>query len=311
MINQDYDQYALEYIEANPELINRTRINYGPPLLIAVQKKNFKIVKALVEAGADVNHLYYEDDDEPDAVSALSVAASSWQYEIAEYLLKAGADPNNCALQVKTLYLSSPEQTITNRRFSRTPLDEAAAYGDVKMLKLLVKYGGDPKHEIKDKGSALKWGINGVPRGPDGKFNLSGRREVMHYLVKLGCDPNEVFLRSSLIARAARSGNHEIVRILVEEFQVDPFANDTPENGCLLAYACTGIAVGDIGRERAAKTITLLLNYGADPFFADIYGVTPYSLSAKKPDRRKAIDDFLQKQTINPEPVASESKIAP
>ena len=50
MINQDYDDRALGLIKANPELINRTRINYGPPLLIAVQKKNFKIVKALVEA---------------------------------------------------------------------------------------------------------------------------------------------------------------------------------------------------------------------------------------------------------------------
>lgn len=81
-------------------------------------------VKRIIEAGID------NIDDYPEgSMTALICAASTDNYEITEYLLKSGADPNK----------------HTDDRL--TPLKTAASRGNVKIAELLLKAGADPNFE--------------------------------------------------------------------------------------------------------------------------------------------------------------------
>ena len=74
-------------------------------LLFAVRSGSLDAVKALLDAGADVN------DTLSDGESALVVAAANAQWEVASLLLDRGADPNHAGAGWNALH-----QTIHSRR---------------------------------------------------------------------------------------------------------------------------------------------------------------------------------------------------
>jgi ankyrin repeat protein len=75
------------------------------PFLFAVRAGSLNAVKALVESGADVN------DTLSDGESALVVAAANAHWEVADYLLDKGADPNRAGAGWNALH-----QAVRERR---------------------------------------------------------------------------------------------------------------------------------------------------------------------------------------------------
>ena len=96
------------------------------PLLFATSSGRVEIVKALIDAGADV------DVRERDNATALHVAERNKNEEIVEILLKAHADPN-----------------VTTSSWGFTPLMHASMSGYVGIVRLLLAAGAKP--DLKDK----------------------------------------------------------------------------------------------------------------------------------------------------------------
>jgi ankyrin repeat protein len=98
------------------------------PLGVAAAQGDKQIVELLLKAGAPVNAvtrrpLAYD-------LSALSNAVVAKQYEIAEILCKAGANPN-----------------VSAGKFYPRLLDYALKHSDQRMVELLKKYGGKKSKE--------------------------------------------------------------------------------------------------------------------------------------------------------------------
>jgi hypothetical protein len=98
------------------------------PVLDAVDTKKLAEVKKTVEAGGNPN--------EGDCLGALTVAAWNGDYDIVEYLLSKGADPNQRGkeCEFKRPYIGR------FRKANRTPIEGVK---DIKVAKLLIEKGAN------------------------------------------------------------------------------------------------------------------------------------------------------------------------
>mmetsp|Transcript_54702 Transcript_54702/g.127598 ORF Transcript_54702/g.127598 Transcript_54702/m.127598 type:complete len:622 (-) Transcript_54702:89-1954(-) len=148
-----------ELAMANPELIHQPNLRGDTPIVGAVSTHNAKVTKVLLELRADPNQL----GSYGHSVLALSSLHTSYMHH-AEYLLKAGADPNLAGTPTRrwdsTLYKHwevDIEESQTPQSFSSgsdcpggetmlrfgTPLQMAADCGNTDLAKLLFEYGAD------------------------------------------------------------------------------------------------------------------------------------------------------------------------
>lgn len=134
---------ALAAIEAGatPEAKNRDGL---PVIFIAAQMGDSRVVKALLDAGADPNAKIgtsYNDDgvgySGTSDGTVLGYAAAKAQLQIMQDLVAAGADVNG----------SGPEGT--------TPLMQAVDSGDFETVKWLIDAGADPNAKYPTGGTAL------------------------------------------------------------------------------------------------------------------------------------------------------------
>ena len=165
-------------VENGSDFRDSANIFYSTPLFIASQAGNCEIAEFLLEQCTDSKSDMVDRRNRL-GLSPLMAAAASGQLDLVELLLKHGANPNareqaheNIILETIKLHalsrrLSSAHRTnITpseqklavptiaalfslKQRFERigegaTALHYAAREGDVTILKVLLKYGGDP-----------------------------------------------------------------------------------------------------------------------------------------------------------------------
>ncbi len=196
----------------------------------AVSRGDIAEVKNLLKRGANPDA--YDKHGE----ALLHKAAEHDFFEIAEVLLKAGADPN-----------------IQDKAWSHTPLHVTASNGSLQTAKILLSMGASV--HIRDE-----W--NGTPLHNAAKFNTI---EIARILLKAGANPSaKGYGGTTPLHYAGLAPGTRVMQLLLTyvDYGVDPNAKDdigeTP-----LHYA------------RAAAAVTMLLRAGAKPNVRNREGITP------------------------------------
>ena len=200
---------------------------YGwTPLLTAVNNRNYKTAAFLLEKGADPNlankggwtPLYLATDNRNIEGGDYPVPKGDMDHlDIIRLLLEKGANPNT---KVK-------DNTLTRTIFTMqwffedgaTPFIRAAQSSDTELMKLLLKYGADPKAATANGDTALTasagigW-VEGVTYERSAKENLEAIRMLV---VDLGLDPNQGNNegRTPLMG-AAMKGRSDVIQLLVD-----------------------------------------------------------------------------------------------
>jgi ankyrin repeat protein len=156
-------------------------------LIFAAREGKIDTVKALVDAGANVNQTT------ADTSSALLVSILNGHYDIAVYLLEKGADPNISSMKGwNPLY-----QTVKNRNLETgaVPLVKTGVLTDeLQLAKILLDKGADPNIRMKANsqsrnGQGGTW-MNESGATPFLRAALSGDVKTMKMLLPYGADPN-------------------------------------------------------------------------------------------------------------------------
>ncbi|MGE0462192.1 MAG: ankyrin repeat domain-containing protein [Vicinamibacterales bacterium] len=160
------------------------------PLHFAVRQGHAGVVKALVEAGADVNQV-----NPGDKSTALVVAVINGHFDIGKYLLDHGADPNLASDNgVAPLYATLNVQWAPKALYPqpRAYLQQQITYLD--FMKILLEKGANPNHRLKRKVwySGYNFDLAGVDEigaTPFWRAAYGGDVEAMKLLVAHGADP--------------------------------------------------------------------------------------------------------------------------
>ena len=233
------------------------RIDAYTPLLFAVRAGLVEAVRALLDAGANVN------DAAPDGTSALVIAAINAHWELGAFLLDRGADPDAAAqgwtplhqvARTRTLNIGQfPYPVPTGRltgldlarkliarganvnarmtkeivdgyrnRFNRmgaTPLLLAAKGADVEMIRLLAANGADPRLPNVQNTTPLlaAAGVDMLYVNEDSGTNEDAL-EAVKVLLDLGSDVNVANVRGeTALHGAANRGSNPIVHLLADK----------------------------------------------------------------------------------------------
>jgi ankyrin repeat protein len=264
--------------------INQTTEYGWSPLLIAVNNRNYQLAEMLIERGADVNlankggwtPLYLATDNRNIEGGDYPVPKPDMDHlELVELLLQKGADPNR---QIR-------DNTLTRTIFTMqwfledgaTPFIRAAQSSDTTLMRLLLKYGADPRMATTFGDTALTaaggvgW-VEGVTYERSPEENL----EAIRMLLDLGLNPNAANGdgRTALMG-AAMKGRTEVIKLLVERGanleQRDNGSRDTDKVGSAAAghrwqaidYADGLVRVGvqsAVERPDASKLIRQLMD---------------------------------------------------
>ena len=151
-------------------------------LVEAVRSGDYAVVRALVEAGGDV------EGPEADGTTALHWAVRHDQTEITDLLLRAGADAD-----------------ATNR-YGVTPLSLAGTNGSPEIVALLLAAGADPNLATPEGETPLMTAAR------------TGNPEVLRRLLIHGArvDDGEAWRQQTALMWAAAEGNAAAARVLIE-----------------------------------------------------------------------------------------------
>ena len=215
---------ARKLLDAGADVNQATEYGWTP-LLTAVNNRNYELATLLVARGANVNlankggwtPLYLATDNRNIEGGDYPVPKPDLDHlEMIEVLLQRGANPN---ARVR-------ENTLTRTIFTMqwfyedgaTPFIRASQSSDTVLMKMLLKYGADPRIATANGDTALTaaagigW-VDGVTYERSAAENL----EAVRMLLDLGLDPSQANNegRSPLMG-AALKGRPEVIQLLVD-----------------------------------------------------------------------------------------------
>ncbi|ABJ77150.1 Ankyrin-related protein [Leptospira borgpetersenii serovar Hardjo-bovis str. JB197] len=220
-------------IETGDAVVNSTFI--GPsPLYFAIKNENVKIVRLLLEKGADVNfqnNAFYNK-------SLLYFAIENENSEIVRLLLEKGADANakNCDIFFRRCnylffnviedYSNLPLKNDRRLKIIRLLLEK----GEVDVNATLAEDGSSPlhyaveqKHNIQIVKQLVEHGanVNGKNASQETPLYDAGSKEIAEYLLQQGADPTvkngfgETPLeRAKYLMNLGRKNNYDALRFL-------------------------------------------------------------------------------------------------
>ena len=242
------------------------------PLLFAVRAGQIDAVRALIDAGADLN-----DASEPDGYSALVIAAINAHWELGAELLENGADPDaneqgwtalHQVVRTRTLDVNGqtphPEPTgkLTSMDFALKLLDHGA---DINAR--MTKDSMDGYGESFRRTGATPYLC--AAKGPDA--------EMMRFLLAHGADPT---IRTAINSTALMTAAGVNIQYLDEDSGTPEAALEVVKVS--LAYDDVNAVNdnGDTALHGAAfrgdpTIIQLLVDEGADLSAKNLHGLTP------------------------------------
>jgi uncharacterized protein len=209
------------------------------PLLYAAREGCVDCARHLIAAGAD------PDLEDPERITPLNMALLNLHFEVAKYLVEAGADLNKWDLFGRSpVYMAADVSTLPvkgNGAMAVIPSEDSVTALDV--ARLMLDKGADPNIRLKRRPP-----YRDVPQDRGGDIILAQ-----------GATP---------LLRAARAGDAPFVKLLLEHKALVDLPS---KEGVTPLMAAAGVEFGDRvtrGRNRSndgvLATMRLLLDAGAD-----------------------------------------------
>jgi len=159
-------------------------------LLFAARDGHLESVRALIEAGADVNRV-----SGGDASSPIVIAVANGHYTVGKYLLDHGADPNVFNLDGLTPLYAAVNMRYAPVSWAPNPSTEQEAVGSLDLIRGLLEAGADPNARVRQK---LWFSPTSHDRGwvahkgatPFWRAAMSSDVDAMRILVAGHADPN-------------------------------------------------------------------------------------------------------------------------
>ena len=159
-------------------------------LLFAARDGHLEAVKALVEAGADVDQINVGEGTSP-----MVIAVANGHYTVAKYLLDQGADPN-----ITNIDGLAPLYATVNMRhapvsWAPNPLTGQESVDGLELIRALLERGANPDARVERK---LWFSPTSHDRGwidysgstPFWRAARSNDIDAMRILIEFGADPN-------------------------------------------------------------------------------------------------------------------------
>jgi len=115
-------------------------------LLFAARDGHLEAVRALVEAGADVNQVSASEKSTP-----IVIAIANGHYTVGKYLLDHGADPNIANYDGLTPVYATVNMRYAPVSWAPNPVTDQEKVDSLDLLKALLDQGADPNVRVKRK----------------------------------------------------------------------------------------------------------------------------------------------------------------
>src|SRR5215471_5740976 len=243
-----------ENMESSRRVRDPVTMGGNTALLFAAREGNMEAVKALVEAGADVNKVSVSDKMPP-----ITQAIVVGHFDVAKYLLDHGADPNLMTVASKMTPLwATIDARYAQREWYPAPSTEQEKISHLELMTVLLDRGADINAKVGPRAWFRGFGNNSSP-DPDGStafWRAAGALDMdaMKLLLNRGADPKMPTRHGSTALQVAAGMHHSyqganqvpearltVVKFLVEQMGINVNAADdkgyTPLHGAALIGA--------------------------------------------------------------------------
>jgi ankyrin repeat protein len=236
-------------------------------LLFAAREGNMEAVKALVEAGADVNKVSVSDNMPP-----ITQAIVVGHFDVAKYLLDHGANPNLVTTASKMTPLwATIDSRYAQREWYPAPSTDQEKTSHLELMTGLLDKGAEINAKVGPREWFRGFGNDSSP-DPDGstafwRAAAALDMDAMKLLLQRGADPKIDTKHGSTALQVAAGMHHSyqganqvpearmtVIKFLVEEIGIDVNAKD--DKGYTALHGAALIGNNDV--------IQYLVDKGAD-----------------------------------------------
>jgi uncharacterized protein len=210
------------------------------PVHLAARQGEIESVKALMDAGADVNQR-----GAGDPVTPLLIATMNGHFDLAKYLLDKGANPNLAQVNgAAPLYAALNVQWAAKALYPQPRAYEQQKTSYLDLMQALLDKGADPNARLTRKVWYSQYdfdqsGVDETGATPFWRAAYAADVDAMKLMLKYGADPNITSMRS-----AGRVRVGDVTRDVVDVSPLPPVAVGGPGVSALLAASGVGYGEG-------------------------------------------------------------------
>ena len=209
------------------------------PMHLAARQGEIESVKALLDAGADVNQR-----GAGDPVTPMLIATLNGHFDIARFLLDKGADPNLAQSNgVAPLYAALNCQWAAKALYPQPRAYEQQHASYLDLMTALLEKGADPNARLTRKVWYAQYdfdqsGVDETGSTPFWRAAYAADVDAMKLMLQYGADPNITSMRS-----AGRVRVGDVTRDVVDVSPLPPVAVGGP--GVTPLLAASGVGYGE------------------------------------------------------------------
>jgi ankyrin repeat protein len=245
------------------------------PLMFAARQGALEGVRALIEAGADLNLA------DPDGTSALVMAIINGHYEVAALLLEKGADPDVADASGMAALYAAVDMHTTGPLINRPSRKPTGNIDGVDLVKRILDHGANPNARLRTP-LLQKYHNGGDALLTDGATPLMRAAKstdvaVMRLLLDKGANPSLATknLTTPLMFAAGLGGG----RNRTDEDAMEAIALCLKWGADVNAFNNAGQTALHIAVERSDRLVKFLAEHGAELDLKDRDGRTPLDVA--------------------------------